>query len=293
MMGISDWDGTNETMSEASPPTPPLAGFVAGLERWASHLSKAFTFDSIPDDRPLVSIPLLPDAHPVYHAQFPVPDVHKHFLTDEVQRLLREGKIRPVNSPSAWNTPVFVVQDRVVEGKPKLRVVQDFRPLNSVCAEVGFPLPNLHEALNRAARHSVFTALDLSSGFHQLRLHEDSVPLTRFTVDDQLYEWLVLPMGVACAPAFFHSFLHGLLADVDGVLVYVDDVLIMADSVEEHDAWLNQVMHILTSNGLFLNPTKAQYRQSKVEYLGHEISNSRIAPLSTYSPSCSPPAIHV
>jgi putative transposase len=245
-------------------------------------MSKAFNADDIPADRSSVTIPLLPDAHPVYKQQFPIPDAHREFLHSEVQRLVSEHKIRPVDPPSAWNTPVFVVQDKVVDGKPKLRVVQDFRPLNEVCAEVGYPLPNLHEALHRAAHHSVFTALDLSSGFHQLKLDPASVPLTRFTVNDQVYEWLVLPMGVACAPSFFHSFLHGLLSDIPGVLVYVDDVLIMADSISQHDAILAQVMDTLTTAGLFVNPAKTQLCKTKVEYLGHMISHNAIGPLPRY-----------
>jgi hypothetical protein len=128
----------------------------------------------------------------------------------------------------------------------------------------------------------VFTALDLSSGFHQLRLSPESFAATSFTAGDQLYEWCVLPFGVACAPSAFHSYVHSLLAHIPGVIVYIDDVLVCGADAEEHDARMTAVLDALSSAGLFLNPSKAQCRLGQVQYLGHLISHDSISPLPQY-----------
>jgi hypothetical protein len=249
-------------------------------------LVKDFTIHDIPEDRPTVTIPLLPTAEPKYVKQFPLPDAHAEFVNAEVARLLQEGKIRKVDRPSGWNAPLFVVVDggdrRKADGTLKMRLVFDYRCLNSQSAEAYYPLPNLRAALNDAARHSVFTALDLSSGFHQLRLSPESSPVTAFTAGGQLYEWCVLPFGVACAPSAFHAYVHSLLSHIPGVTVYIDDVLVAGATTQEHDERLAAVNEALTAAGLLLNPSKAQCRQRQVRYLGHLISHDCIAPLPEY-----------
>ena len=258
---------------------------LCGLEDHASLLKKQFSEDEIPMDRPSVTIPLSPNATPRYQKQFPLPDTHKAFIDSEVARLLAEGKIRRVVSPSGWNSPLFVVQDgdkTDEDGNPKLRLVFDYRYVNTQCLETHYPLPNLHSALNMAAQHRVFTALDLSSGFHQLRLSPESFAATSFTAGDQLYEWCVLPFGVACAPSAFHAYVHSLLSHIPGVTVYIDDVLVAGATTQEHDERLAAVMDVLSAAGLFLNPSKAQCCLGQVQYLGHLISHDSISPLPEY-----------
>ena len=187
--------------------------------------------------------------------------------------------MREVHSPGEWNSPVFVVQD----ASGKLRVVQDFRELNSRSQELQHPLPNLRGALNMAARHRFFTVLDLSSGFHQMMIDEASRPLTRFSVGGRSFEWNVLPMGVASAPAWFHSFLYSLVGNIEGVCVYIDDILVAGRTVEEHNTRLKLVQRALEGAGVCINPSKVQGpAATSVKYLGHQVSEDCIAPLSSY-----------
>ena len=120
-----------------------------------------------------------------------------------------------------------------------------------------------------AARHRFFTVLDLSSGFHQMMIDEASRPLTRFSVGGRSFEWNVLPMGVASAPAWFHSFLYSLVGHIEGVSVYIDDILVAGRTVDEHNARLQLVQRALEGAGVCINPSKVQGpAATSVKYLG-------------------------
>lgn len=262
MAGICCWD--------EDPPPAVVAPLV---------LKKDFGVEDIPASRPIASIPLHPQAVPCYTPQFPIPEKHMPFLTAEVDRLVRQGKVQEVHSPGAWNSPVFVVTDQ----SGKLRVVQDFRELNKRSQELLHPLPSLRAALNMAAGNRYYTVYDLSSGFHQMLIDEKSRPLTRFTVGARSFEWQVLPMGVASAPAWFHSFLYSLIGSIPGVSVYIDDILIAGKTLEEHNLRLQQVQLVLEKAGVCVNPSKVQGpAATSVKYLGHQISENAIAPLQSY-----------
>ena len=119
-----------------------------------------------------------------------------------MELLLERGWARPSSSP--YSTPVLFVPKK--DGKP--RVCIDFRDLNAISEMDAYPLPKIDELLHKLAKARYFSKGDLRSGYHQIPMEEDSIPITAFRTSEPIngcshFEWVVMPMGLSTAPATF------------------------------------------------------------------------------------------
>ena len=117
----------------------------------------------------------------------------KKLVTD----LLAKGFIQP--STSAYSSPVLFVKKK--DGS--FRMVIDYRGLNAVTIKNRYPLPNISELFERLHGAKFFTKLDLTSGYHQIRVAEADRDKTSFITRYGLYRWTVLPFGLTGAPGTF------------------------------------------------------------------------------------------
>lgn len=109
------------------------------------------------------------DDFPVYQKSYRYPHCHKEEVSNQIQKMLTEGIIRPSNSP--WNSPIWVVpKKRDASGQQKWRIVVDYRKLNAKTVDDKFPIPNITDILDKLGRSTYFTTLDLASGFHQIEM---------------------------------------------------------------------------------------------------------------------------
>jgi len=107
------------------------------------------------------------DTAPVNVRPYRLPEKHKTEVNRQTQEMLKNKIIR--TSVSQWNAPLLVVPKKAdASGKPKLRVVVDFRKLNDLTIGDSFPLPNITEILDQLGNAKYFTTLDLASGYHQI-----------------------------------------------------------------------------------------------------------------------------
>jgi len=153
------------------------------------------------------------------------------------------------------------------------RVVVDYRALNEMTIKNKYPLPLMDELFDRVVNAKVFSKLDLRSGFHQIRIHDDDVEKTAFRTRYGSFEYRVLPMGLCNAPGTFMQLMNDTFRDMldKSVLVFLDDILIFSNSVEEHAIHLRQVMERLRSASLYAKLSKCEFVRSEVEFLGHHI----------------------
>ena len=142
------------------------------------------------------------DEIPVYTKNYRYPEVYKGEIENQVNKLLSEEIIRPSYSP--WNSPVWMVPKKLdASGKRKFRMVIDYRKLNSKTVSDKFPIPNITDVLDKLGKNIYYTTLDLTSGFHQIEMHPNSIHKTAFSTDQGHYEFTRMPFGLNNAPATF------------------------------------------------------------------------------------------
>lgn len=224
-------------------------------------------------------IVLKKDTAPIHKKPYRLPQIHKDVIKEESRRMLKEGIIR--NSNSEWNSPLLVVPKHDNEGLiKKWRVVTDFRKINEVTVGDAFPLPNITEILDQLGNSKYFSKLDLSQGFYQIPIDEESKKLTAFSTGTQHYEYNRMVMGMKTAPATFQRLMNSVLMGLQGLkcFVYLDDIVIYGRSFEEHNNRLLEVFDRIRNANLKLKPEKCEILRKEVIYLGHIISSEGIKP---------------
>jgi hypothetical protein len=151
-------------------------------------------------------------------------------LRAQLQELLEKGFVRPSTSP--YGAPILFVPKK--DGGRRLCI--DYSALNKITVRNQHPLPRIDEIFEQLHGSCVFSKLDLASGYHQNRMHEDSIEKTAFKTRYDHYEFVVMPFGLTHAPVTFQSVMNTILAPfLDRfVLVYHDDILIYSKSMDEH-----------------------------------------------------------
>ena len=174
------------------------------------------------------------DEVPIKTKQYRYPLVHKDEINKQVDSLLSSKIIQPSCSP--YNSPVWIVPKKSdSSGKPKWRMVIDYRKLNKVTVSDAYPLPNITEILDQLGGAKYFSTLDLASGFHQIPVDPLSKPKTAFSTPHGHFEFNRMPFGLKNAPATFQRVMDLILTGLQGIelFVYMDDIVIYADSLEE------------------------------------------------------------
>ena len=184
-----------------------------------------------------------------------------------IEDLLHRGIIQPSYSPFA--APIVVVRKK--DGS--IRLCCDFRKINSKTHKDCFPLPRIDECLNAVGGASIFSSLDLHSGYYQVAMHEDDMHKTAFVCPFGLFEYTRLPFGLMNAPATFQRLMQTTMSEYIYriLLVYLDDLLVFSKNFEEHLDSLQKVFKRLREIGVKLKPSKCQFGQEKVTFLGHTI----------------------
>ncbi|GJY42766.1 putative reverse transcriptase domain-containing protein [Tanacetum coccineum] len=157
----------------------------------------------LPPARPVeFQIDLIPGAAPVARAPYRLAPSEMKELSEQLQELSDKGFIRPSSSP--WGAPVLFVKKK--DGS--FRMCIDYRELNKLTVKNRYPLPRIDDLFDQLQGSSIYSKIDLRSGYHQLRVREQDIPKTAFRTRYGHYEFQVMPFRLTNAPAIFMDLMN-------------------------------------------------------------------------------------
>jgi len=173
-------------------------------------------------------------------------------------------------------TPVFFVKKK--DGK--LRLVQDYRVLNTMTMKNKYPLPLIPELIAKLHGANYFTKLDVRWAFNNVRIKEGDEWKAAFQTNRGLYEPLVMFFSLMNSRATFQRMMDNIFEDLisEGVVVvYLDDILIFTETLEEHRKITRRILELLEKHKLYLRSDKCEFEKTTIEYLGVTISHNSVA----------------
>ncbi|GJV36278.1 hypothetical protein Tco_1408755, partial [Tanacetum coccineum] len=178
-------------------------------------------------------------------------------LSNQLQELADRGFIRPSTSP--WGAPVLFVKKK--DGS--FRMCIDYRELNKLTIKNRYPLPRIDDLFDQLQGSSVYSKIDLRSGYHQLRVRDEDIPKTAFRTRYEHYEFQVMPFGLTNAPAVFMDLMNRVCKPYldKFIIVFIDDILIYSCNKEEHAKHLRIILELLRKEkfqGLHVDPAKIE-----------------------------------
>nr|CAH67938.1 H0211F06-OSIGBa0153M17.10 [Oryza sativa] len=218
-------------------------------------------------------IDLVPGTNPIHKRPYRMAANELAEVKRQVDDLLQKGYIRPSTSP--WGAPVIFVEKK----DHTQRMCVDYRALNEVTIKNKYPLPRIDDLFDQLEGATVFSKIDLRSGYHQLRIREEDIPKTAFTTRYGLFECTVMSFGLTNAPAFFMNLMNKVFMEYldKFVVVFIDDILIYSKTKEEHEEHLRLALEKLREHQLYAKFSKCEFWLSEVKFLGHVISSGGVA----------------
>ncbi|GJU66450.1 putative reverse transcriptase domain-containing protein [Tanacetum coccineum] len=181
-------------------------------------------------------IDLMPGVAPVARAPYRLAPSEMKELSEQLQELSDKGFIRPSSSP--WEHRLLI-----------------------------------DDLFDQLQGSSVYSKIDLRSGYHQLRVREEDIPKTAFRTRYGHYEFQVMPFGLTNAPAVFMDLMNRVCKPYldKFVIVFIDDILIYSKDKKEHEEHLKAILELLKKEELYAKFSKCEFWIPKVQFLGHVI----------------------
>ncbi|GJV34329.1 putative reverse transcriptase domain-containing protein [Tanacetum coccineum] len=200
-------------------------------------------------------IDLIPGAAPVARTPYRLAPSEMQELSNQLQELADRGFIRPSTSP--WGAPVLFVKKK--DGS--FRMCIDYRELNKLTVKNHYPLPRIDDLFDQLQGSSVYSKIDLRSGYHQLRVRDEDIPKTAFRTRYRHYEFQVMPFGLTNAPAVFMDLMNRVCKPYldKFIIVFIDDILIYSYNKEEHAEHLKIILEITLKEGIVCNFPKCDF----------------------------------
>ena len=179
-------------------------------------------------------------------------------------------------SSSPWMAPAVFVRKKSGD----LRLCVDYRELNKKRKKDAYPLPLPDEVQDKLAGSTIFSTLDLQSGYWQVPVSPSDQEKTAFCPGPGmgLFQFRRMPFGLTGAPSTFQRLMDKVLRGLPFITIYIDDILVHSATEKQHCLHLQEVFNRLSAAGLTLRGKKCHIGMTSVSYLGHIFSESGMAP---------------
>nr|GEX62636.1 putative reverse transcriptase domain-containing protein [Tanacetum cinerariifolium] len=156
--------------------------------------------------------------------------------------------------------PIARAPYRLAPSEMKKLMCIDYRELNKLTVKNRYPLPRIDDLFDQLQGSSIYSKIDLRSGYHQLRVREQDIPKTAFRTRYGHYEFQVMPFGLTNAPAVFMDLMNRVCKPYldKFIIVFIDDILIYSKDEKEHKEHLKAILELLKEEklGIHVDPAK-------------------------------------
>ena len=229
------------------------------------------------------------DSLPVAQSPYTLPLKHYDWVHQEIETLEKSGVIE---SLSRWVSPVIVVPKKSAPDEPpRRRLCVNYRKVNALQPEVKrtdkgtgclslYPLPKIDEMFSKLGGATIFSTIDLHSGYYHIGLTRESRAKSAFVVPMGKWQFKRTPFGLSQAPAYFQLLIDKVLMGCSSfVMAYPDDIIIFSKTEEEYLQHLEEIFVRLRKFGLKMKREKCSFFKKHIQYLGHLVSEKGFEPL--------------
>nr|GFA85051.1 putative reverse transcriptase domain-containing protein [Tanacetum cinerariifolium] len=197
----------------------------------------------------------VPGAAPVARAPYRLAPPEMKDLSKQLKELSDKGFIRPSFLTMGSSSPICQKKDA------SFRMCIDYRELNKLTVKNHYPLPRIDDLFDQLQGSSVYSKIDLRSGYHQLRAREEDIPKTAFRTRYGHYEFQVMPFGLTNAPAVFIDLMNRVCKPYldKFVIVFIDDILLYSKDEKEHEEHLKAILKLLKKEELYAKFSKCEF----------------------------------
>ncbi|XP_065204814.1 uncharacterized protein K02A2.6-like [Planococcus citri] len=196
----------------------------------------------------------------------PIPVNLQHKVDAELDNLLKNDIIEPVNEPSTWVSNIVIS----LRGD-KTRICVDMRDANEAIETQHYPFPTMDDIRPKIRKAKVFAKLDMNCAYNQFVMKKKFRHISTFITHRGLFRYTRLFFGITSAPNEFQSVLERILRRKRAVN-FLDDIFLFATNPEELRALLIEVLDLLESNGLTLNYKKCVFFATEIDFIGYRIT---------------------
>ena len=160
-----------------------------------------------------------------------------------------------------------------------MRLRVDYRQLNKVTIKNKYLLPRIDDLMDQLQGATIFSKIDLRSGYHQIQVQEEDIPKTAFWTRYGHYEYTVMSFGLTNALAIFMDYMNRIFRPYldKFVVVFIDDILVYSKTEREHAGHLQLVLQILREKKLYAKLSKCEFWMKEVKFLDHVVSHGGIS----------------
>lgn len=207
------------------------------------------------------------NSNPIFVKHRPLPFAMKEKIDKELDRLVFEGILTPIEH-SLYGTPIVPV----IKKDSTVRICGDFRiTINPLLKVNQYPLPRIEELFTNLQGGKIFSKIDLSQAYAQVLLDDESKKYCTISTHRGLFMYNRLPYGIASAPSIFQKIIDDIFKGFEGVSVFLDDILITGSNEIDHLNKLRNVFNKLNDMGLRVKWNKCTFFVKSVSYLGYII----------------------
>ncbi|KAG0420484.1 Retrovirus-related Pol polyprotein from transposon 17.6 [Dictyocoela roeselum] len=209
--------------------------------------------------------------------EYPVPIGMQRDVLTHLETLIDNNIIS--EQDTSYIYPAFIIKKK----NGKLRLVVDYRYLNSITKKVHKFTPNMFELLGKLKEFKFYSCIDLNQGYYQIPIENKDTEKTGFRILNRTFVFHRMPFRLSNAPSTFQKAMNHLFRGVENCIIYFDDILIYTKDIGTHYETLKKVFQIIKENNIFVNFEKSEFVKRQINFLGHTITEKGIIQNSTIS----------